>query len=105
MNMKALVLMSMLMLSITVVLAQDTEAERNAKQQELDAVCESARQKALAPIRQQKVAECVAEGKAQSDCESELANYGERAGRRAPLMYDLPECEAAEDYRTSYRRP
>ncbi len=39
--------------------AIETEEERKAKQAELDAVCEVARQKKLVPLRAQYVEECV----------------------------------------------
>ena len=36
-------------------------------------------------------------------CERFYANYGERAGNRPPLFYDLDECVAATEFRNSYR--
>jgi len=73
---------------------------RTAKQAELDAACEAARQEKLAPIRKQYVEECVANKELPSleECERFYADYGERTGRKAPLFYDLPECVAAFNY-------
>ena len=31
-------------------------------------------------------------------------NYGERAGNRPALFYDLPACKRAFEYQRSYRR-
>jgi len=70
----------------------------------MDAACEEARQANLAPLREQKLAECVAQGdKDQATCEAELANYGERVGNRRAMFYELPECEAAFANKRNYR--
>ena len=90
----------------TTGLAQSTkEKERLARQADLDAACESARQKAIAAARTKYVEECVAK-KQRPDrpaCERFYADYGQSSATGAPLFYDLPECEAAHRYRTSYR--
>ena len=88
-----------------VSLAADTEAERKTKQAELDARCEAARQRAISQAKSTYIEECVREGQRpdRAACERFYANYGERAGNRAPLFYDLPACVAAHDYRSSYR--
>ena len=73
---------------------------RDAKQAKLDAACEAARQKKLAPIRKQYVEACVAneEQPSRQDCERFYADYGGRMGGRAPLFYDLPECVTAFNF-------
>ncbi len=86
--------------------AIETEEDRKAKQAELDAICEEARQKKLMPLRAQYVEECVEKEQLpdRASCERFYADYGERSGNRAPLFYDLPECVRAHEFRTSYRR-
>lgn len=88
-------------------LASETEEERRAKQAELDAACERARQEKLLVVRAQYVEECVEkrERPDRASCERFYADYGESSAHGAPLFYDLPECVAAHEYRTSYRRP
>ena len=84
---------------------QRAEDERAAKLAELDAICEAARQKALVAERAKHVEECV-ETKMLEDretCERFYADWGESAANQAPLFYDLPECEAAHDFRNSHR--
>ncbi len=86
--------------------AIETEEEQKAKQAELDAVCEVARQKKLVPLRAQHVDECV-EKKQRPDresCERFYADYDGQRGNQAPLFYDLLECVKAYEYRRSYRR-
>lgn len=80
---------------------------REDKQMQLDAKCEVARQKKLAPMRKQFVDECVAnkEFPSRAECERFYADYGNRMGGRAPLFYDLPECEEAFEYQQSARSP
>jgi len=81
------------------------ENDRVSKQAELDRVCEAAREKKLAPLRQQYVRECVEEQKKdKAYCERFYSDYGARSGDRAPLFYDLPECVAAFEFRRSYRK-
>ena len=85
--------------------ANAQDAGRDARQAELDAACESARQRKIAVERAKAVEECV-ELKQRSDraaCERFYADFGERVGGRPPLFYDLPECVAAHEFRTSYR--
>lgn len=86
----------------------DTSAEeREARQAELDTACEVAREKALVSAKTKSIAECV-EKKQRPDrasCERFYADYGQRSPNQAPLFYDLPECEAAHEHRTSYRNP
>lgn len=83
------------------------DSEREQKQAELDAACEAAREKKLAPLREQMVKQCV-HNKEQPDraaCEAYYSDYGAKAGNRAPLFYDLPECVKAFEYQTSEREP
>jgi hypothetical protein len=80
-------------------------ADREEKQAELDAACEVAREKKLAPLREQMIKQCV-HNKEQPDraaCEAYYSDYGGKAGNRAPLFYDLPECVKAFEYQTSER--
>jgi hypothetical protein len=83
-------------------LAADQRASRQAQ---LDRACEVARQIRLTPLRQASIRKCIREaGKARSDCERLHGNYGERAGNRPALFYDLPECVRAFEFQRSYRR-
>lgn len=99
-----------LVLSTTVMFATgqavETEADRKAEQAALDAICEEARQKKIAPLREKLIEECVEKEQRpdRAACERFHASYGERAGVQLPLFYDLPECEKAHAYRTSYRQ-
>lgn len=80
---------------------------REEKQMQLDAKCEVARQKELAPMRKQFIDECVAnkELPSRAECQQFYADYGNRMGGRAPLFYDLPECVTAFEYQQSARSP
>lgn len=105
--------MSRFTVMISVVLALslvsvDGMADRNRdrKQAELDAACEAAREKKLAPMRTQYIEECV-KNREQPDrrsCEVFYSDFGAQSGNRAPLFYDLPECETAFDFQNSQRR-
>ena len=80
--------------------------DRTAKQQELDKACEMAREKKLVPMRKQLIEECMNKDREKKDikeCERLHGNY-DRAPGRAPLFYDLPECEQAAKYQKSYRQ-
>ena len=99
------IILILLLLMITTV---DAVADRNRDQEQarLDAVCEQAREKQLAPMRAQFVEECV-QNKEQADrkaCETFYADFGAQSGRRAPLFYDLPECVEAFEYQNSQRQ-
>ena len=92
--------MTYLLLAVTLVsclIAAPVNADdRKARQQELDAACESARQEKLAPLREKYIRECVeVQGKDQEYCERFYRDYGERSGNRPAFFYDLPECEEA----------
>lgn len=86
--------------------AADLKAEdRQATQAALDRACELARQLHLIPERERLIQQCVANsGKQRQDCQRQYAHYGERAGNRPALYYDLPICQRAFDYQRSYRR-
>ena len=79
--------------------------ERDAKQAELDAACEVARQQKIKVERPKHIEECVETKRLDNReaCESYYADYGETPAGVAPLFYDLPECEAAHEFRNSYR--
>ena len=78
------------------------DKDRNATQQELDAACESARNIRIDHERTQHIEECVEkQNRQREDCESFYSNYGARSGNRAPLYYDLPECEKAFEFSNS----
>jgi hypothetical protein len=82
------------------------DRDREQKQAELDAACEAAREKRLAPIRKRLIEECV-EKREQPDrrsCEVFYSDYGAQSGNRAPLFYDLPECVKAFEFQSSERR-
>lgn len=100
--MKNMMLLVLILIMSTPVLAKET---REAKQARLDSACEAARQKKLAPMRQQIVEECVANKELpnREECERFYADYGERMGGRAPLFYDLPECVTAFEFQQSAR--
>ena len=94
---------------LSVVLADDVMADRkrDQKQAELDAACEVAREKKLAPMRQQFVEECVKneERPDRKSCEIFYSDFGSASRRRAPLFYDLPECVEAFEFLNSVRQP
>lgn len=97
--------MALAALAFAAVHADPMGEERDAKQAELDAACEEARQKKIALERARHIEKCV-ETEMFADretCERFYADYGEGAAGRAPLYYDLPECEEAHEYRNSYR--
>ena len=100
-----IILVTLTMLASVAVQADRLGEEREAKQAELDAACETARQEKLILARAQHIEECV-ETKMLADreaCERFYADYGEGSANQAPLFYDLPTCEIAHEYRTSYR--
>lgn len=77
---------------------------------QLDRVCEAAREKKLAPLRAEKIEHCVnIERRSREQCTLEFANWGNTqatgSGRaRSGQFYDLPECTAAFEARQRYRR-
>ncbi len=99
--------MALAMLTTAVVHADPLGEERDAKQAALDAACEEARQKKIVVERARYIEDCV-RTKMLADretCERFYADHGESSAGRAPLFYDLPECEEAHEYRNSYRSP
>ena len=102
---KYLLYMALSMMASALVVADVLGQERDAKQAELDAACEVARQAKLVLVRTELIENCV-ETKQLADratCERFYADYGESSANQAPLFYDLPECEKAHEYRRSYR--
>jgi len=99
----------MLIIFLILVAASPALADeaRDARQAQLDAACEAARQEKLAPIRKKYTDECVANKELPSleECERFYADYGERTGRKAPLFYDLPECVAAFNFQQGNEDP
>ena len=97
--------MTLAMTVSALALADELGKERDAKQAELDAACEVARQKKLVLVRAELVEECVATKQLgdRATCERFYVDYGQSAANQAPLFYDLPECEIAHEYRRSYR--
>lgn len=82
----------------------ETVDDTRSKQAELDATCEAARQIALAPRKSEIYQECIDKfGKSAEVCEKEADGYNGTRVSGAPLFYDLPECEAAFEYRNNYR--
>ena len=82
-----------------------SNAEREAKQAELDAACDDARNQKLVPLREKMVDICLQdqEFETREKCENYYADYGERAGRRPAMFYDLPACVKAFEYAQSER--
>jgi len=80
--------------------------DREEKQAQLDAACEAAREKRLAPLRKQFVEQCVRDKEQvnRAACEAYYSDYGAQSGQRAPLFYDLPECVKAFEYQHSERQ-
>ena len=97
-----------LLVVVTILLVSSpvqAKESREQKQARLDGACEVARQNKLAPMRKKFVEECVANRELpnRKECERFYSDYGNRMGGRAPLFYDLPECETAFKYRQSSR--
>jgi hypothetical protein len=88
---------------LTPVLQADPDREQH--QAHLDAACEAAREKALAPLRKLHIEQCVRDEEQpdRATCEAYYSDYGAKAGGRAPLFYDLPECVEAFEYQNSER--
>lgn len=78
----------------------------DGRQAELDRRCEAARDRALAPIRADIYKECLADRKGdEAYCRRYADGYnGERIGG-SPRFYELPECQAAFEFRNRDRRP
>jgi hypothetical protein len=86
--------------ALSLLIALPTRAG-DGDQARLDAACEAAREKSLAPLRAGFIEECV-EKKQRTDraaCERFYADFGNQSGNRAALFYDLPECVTAFENR------
>jgi hypothetical protein len=81
-------------------------SNRESTQAQLDAKCEAARERKLAPERTRYVDECVRNKirDGREACERFYVDHGARSGERAPLYYDLPECVSAFEFRNNYRQ-
>jgi hypothetical protein len=86
-------------LVIIVILLTTGGALADSSQAQLDAACEAAREKKLAPLRQNLVKECAAKGeKNEAECTRYYADWdGGRGAGKSKRFYDLPECEQAFD--------
>ena len=82
-----------------------TGSDRESTQAQLDAECEAARERKLAPERAKYIEECVRDKVKDSReaCERFYSDYGAQSGDRPPLYYDLPECRRAFEFRKSSR--
>lgn len=90
----------------TPYLAIGEDKDRATQQAQLDAVCEAARERKLAPEREKYIDECVRNNMKENReaCERFYRDYGARTDTRLPLYYDLPECVHAFEFRNSYRQ-
>ena len=95
---RALVVVAIMLAGCGSVMAAD---KQDAEQARLDQACEVAREKKLAPERKALIESCTTtkERPDRASCERFYADYGNQAGRRAPLYMDLPECVKAFDFR------
>lgn len=95
-----------LTLLLSAALAGAAEDDGAKRQAELDAACEAARDEKLAPIREDIYTECRRDRKGdEAYCRRYANGYnGERIGG-APRFYELPECQAAFEFRNRDRRP
>ena len=97
--------------AITIILmfpiaSTGSDSDRRARQEMLDAQCETAREQKLAPERANFIETCVEEKQRRdrAACERFYRDHGAQSGDRAPLYYDLPECVEAFEFRKSYRQ-
>ena len=79
-------------------------AQSAADIERMNAECESAREQALAPVREQKTRSCIEQKiRSPGHCERYYTTYGNTTitgNRRTDgLFYDLPECQAYLDAR------
>jgi len=100
--MKYILFMVLSVLLFSPVQAKESREEKQAK---LDAACEVAREKKLAPMRKKHIENCVTnnEQPSREACESFYADYGGRMGGHAPLFYDLPACVKAFEFQQGVR--
>ncbi len=95
------------MLLILLAAGAGAADQRDADQQaELDKRCEAARDEKLAPIRAEIYTDCVRDKRGDDAyCRRYADGYnGERIGG-GPRFYELPECQAAFEFRNRDRRP
>jgi len=94
-----------LILSLILFGSVQAKESREEIQAKLDAACEVAREKKLAPLRKEYIQACVTnkEQPSREACEQFYADYGGRMGGRAPLFYDLPECVKAFEFQQGVR--
>jgi hypothetical protein len=82
-----------LMASVSTGFAQQASID------ELRSQCEEAREAHLAPLREQKTQECIAEKqKSPDECERFYSDYGDggrtaAGGHRERMFHDIPECQ------------
>lgn len=102
--MKRLVVAVLILLMASPLFANQSREEEQAR---LDAACEAARQKKLAPMRKKLEDECVTirELPSRAECARFYADYGGRMRGRAPLFYDLPQCVAAFEFLQGNKNP
>ena len=83
--------------------AEDAKQANADRQAELDQRCEAARERKLAPIRDDIYRECL--DKKQGDaayCRRYADAYNGNRPGGAPRFYELPECEAAFKFRNGH---
>jgi len=100
----------LVLLAVVSLPARPQTAAEMKRLAELDAICEAARERKLAPLRAERTERCVREEKRPLEaCRAENAHWGNTSairgrGARAGMFYDLPECLAAFEARQAYRR-
>ncbi len=71
-----------------------------AEQTKLDQACESARQQALKPRKNEIYQECLTKfKKSETACQREAKTYNGNRINGAPLFYKLPACVTAFEFR------
>jgi hypothetical protein len=84
---------------ILIALSVSTGYASQASIQELTAQCEEAREAHLAPLREQKIQECIAhKEKAPDECKRFYSDFGDggrtaAGGQRERMFHDIPECQ------------
>ena len=101
----ALVSLLLLALAASSANASSSRNEREAEQVRLEEACEVAREAILSVERAAYVEECVDKNQRpdRASCERFYADHGARAGNRAPLYLDLPECVEAHEFQQNNR--
>jgi len=96
----------LLHITLTDAHAASSRRERDARQAELDAQCQTAREKILSVERAGFIEDCV-QSRPRPDragCERFYADHGTHTGGRAPLHMNLPECVVAHEFRENRGR-